>query len=357
MVVAMAIDAVLGWPERLFRLVGHPVTWLGRLIDVLDRACNRDSDAPMSRRAAGIVATLLAIAVPTFFAWTIQAQLGAGWGRIFVIGILAWPLVALRALHDHVAAVARPLQSGDIKAARMAVSRIVGRDPLTLDDAGIARASIESLAENASDGVVAPMFWGAIFGLPGIVGYKVINTLDSMIGHRTPRHEAFGWAAARIDDVANFIPARLTGVLFALLCAEFRSSCTTSAPTFHELRKVMGTGKLMILVPLLHLKFLDGIRRLRRGNFKWAAPVAMRCMICDGPRHRSVNAGWPEAAMAGALGVRLSGPRIYHGEVADEPWLNAGARDPGAGDIGHALKLFRHAMLLLAFALILLALA
>ena len=307
MVVAMAIDAVLGWPERLFRLVGHPVTWLGRLIDVLDRACNRDSDAPMSRRAAGIVATLLAIAVPTFFAWTIQAQLGAGWGRIFVIGILAWPLGALRALHDHVAAVAHPLQSGDIKAARLAVSRIVGRDPLTLDDAGIARASIESLAENASDGVVAPVFWGAIFGLPGIVGYKVINTLDSMIGHRTPRHEAFGWAAARIDDVANFIPARLTGVLFALITTRRRA--------------------------------------------------AMGCMICDGPRHRSVNAGWPEAAMAGALGVRLSGPRIYHGKVADEPWLNASARDPSAGDIGHALKLFRHAMLLLAFALIILALA
>jgi adenosylcobinamide-phosphate synthase len=306
MVVAMAIDAVLGWPQRLFRLVGHPVTWLGQLIDRVDRACNREPDPATFRRGTGIVATLLVIAVPTFFAWAIQAQLGAGWGRIFVIGILAWPLVALRALHDHVAAVAHPLQSGDVKAARMAVSRIVGRDPSTLDDAGIARASIESLAENASDGVVAPVFWGAIFGLPGIVGYKVINTLDSMIGHRTPRHEAFGWAAARIDDVANFIPARLTGVLFALLCTE-------------------------------------------RG-------VAMRRMICDGPRHRSVNAGWPEAAMAGALGVRLSGPRIYHGEVANEPWLNANARDAGGGDIGHALKLFRHAMLLLWFLLLVLAL-
>jgi adenosylcobinamide-phosphate synthase len=306
MVVAMAIDAVLGWPERLFRTVGHPVTWLGRLIDLLDRAWNRDSDSPAFRRAAGIMATLLVIAVPTLLAWSIQAQLGAGWSRMFVIGILAWPLVALRALHDHVAAVAHPLRSGDIKSARLAVSRIVGRDPLTLDDAGIARASIESLAENASDGVVAPVLWGTIFGLPGIVGYKVINTLDSMIGHRTPRHEAFGWAAARIDDVANFIPARLTGVLFVLLCTE-------------------------------------------RG-------VAMRRMICDGPRHRSVNAGWPEAAMSGALGVRLSGPRIYHGEVANEPWLNASARDPGAGDIGDALKLFRHAMLLFWFLLLVLAL-
>jgi adenosylcobinamide-phosphate synthase len=305
MVVAMAIDAVLGWPEPLFRLVGHPVTWLGRLIDFLDHACNRDSDSPTFRRAAGIVAMLLAIAVPTSLAWAVQAQFGAGWGRILVAGILAWPLVALRSLHDHVAAVAHPLQSGDFKAARMAVSHIVGRDPSTLDEAGIARASIESLAENSSDGVVAPVFWGAIFGLPGIVGYKVINTLDSMIGHRTPRHEAFGWAAARIDDVANFIPARLTGVLFALLSIERRT--------------------------------------------------AMWCMICDGPRHRSVNAGWPEAAMAGALGVRLSGPRIYHGEVANEPWLNAGARDPNAVDVDQALKLYRRAMGCLAAVLVILA--
>ena len=304
--MAMAIDAVLGWPEWLFGLLGHPVAWLGRLIVRADTACNRDFDPPAFRRAIGTAATLGVIALPTLLAWAIQARLGMGWSRILVIGILAWPLVALRSLNDHVTAVAHPLQAGDIKAARAAVSLIVGRDPASLDEAGIARASIESLAENASDGVVAPLFWGVIFGLPGIVGYKAINTLDSMIGHRTPRHEAFGWAAARIDDVANFIPARLTGVLFALLAAERR--------------------------------------------------VAMWCMVCDGPRHRSVNAGWPEAAMAGALGVRLSGPRIYHGEVADEPWLNAGTRDPQAADISRALKLYRHAMLLLAVALVVLAL-
>ena len=303
--MAMAIDAVLGWPDRLFRLLGHPVTWLGWLIDRADATCNRNSDPPASRRAAGTVATLMVIALPAILAWTVQGQLSAGWSRVLVAGILAWPLVALRSLHDHVAAVARPLQAGDIEAARGAVSRIVGRDPVCLDEAGIARAAIESLAENASDGVVAPLFWGVIFGLPGIVGYKTINTLDSMIGHRTPRHEAFGWAAARIDDVANFIPARLTGVLFALL----------------------STGRR----------------------------EAMWCMICDGPNHRSINAGWPEAAMAGALGVRLSGPRIYQGEVANEPWLNAGARDPRAADIGRALKLYRRAMLLLALVLLILA--
>jgi adenosylcobinamide-phosphate synthase len=307
MAVALAVDAVLGWPEQLFRRVGHPVTWLGRLIDRMDAACNRSSHPPALRRAAGAIATLLVIALPTILAIAVQVELTTGWSRTVIAGILAWPLVALRSLHDHLTAVARPLQSGDIEGARSAVSRIVGRDPASLDEAGIARASIESLAENTSDGVVAPVLWGAIFGLPGIVGYKTINTLDSMIGHRTPRHEAFGWAAARIDDLVNFIPARLTGFLFALLS-------------------------------------------VRPAN-------ALACMTRDARHHRSINAGWPEAAMAGALGVRLSGPRVYHGTLADEPWLNERARDPLAADIAQGLKLYRRAVWLLAAVLVVLAFA
>jgi adenosylcobinamide-phosphate synthase len=306
MVVALAIDAVLGWPERLFRLIGHPVTWLGRWIGALDAAWNRDSDASLFRRATGVAAALAVIALAVALAWIVQAQLTTAWSRIVMAGILAWPFVALRSLHDHLTAVARPLKAGDIETARSNVSRIVGRDPASLDEAGIARASIESLAENTSDGIVAPVFWGAIFGLPGIVGYKAINTLDSMIGHRTPRHEAFGWAAARIDDVANFIPARLTGVMFAVLAA--------------------------------------------------MPSMAMSCMMRDAGRHRSINAGWPEAAMAGALGVRLSGPRAYHGHVANEPWLNEGGSDPHAADVAEALTLYRRAMLLLVILLIILAL-
>jgi len=305
--VAMAVDAVLGWPEQLFRLVGHPVTWLGRLVDRVDATCNRSAHPAPRRRLAGALATLMMIALPTILAIVLQAQLTTGWSRIVIAGILAWPLVALRSLHDHLIAVARPLQSGDIEAARSAVSRIVGRDPATLDEAGIARASIESLAENTSDGIIAPVLWGTILGLPGLVAYKTINTLDSMIGHRTPRHEAFGWAAARIDDLANFIPARLTGFLFAVLSA--RPADTLS------------------------------------------------CMVRDARRHRSINAGWPEAAMAGALGVRLSGPRIYHGTSSDEPWLNGGARDPLAADITQALKLYRRALLLTAAVLVILAFA
>jgi adenosylcobinamide-phosphate synthase len=307
MTVAMIVDALLGWPESLFARVGHPVTWLGRLITILDISCNRPVDTPAMRRIAGVVVALGVIALAAALGWAVQAALASEWSRIVLLGIVAWPCVALRSLYDHVAAVAHPLQAGDIAAARSAVAQIVGRDPAALDEAGIARAAIESLAENTSDGIVAPVLWGALFGLPGIVGYKAINTLDSMIGHRTARHEAFGWAAARIDDLANFIPARLTGVLFALLSAR--------------------------------------------------PADAMSCMLRDANRHRSVNAGWPEAAMAGALGVRLSGPRIYHGSATDEPWLNEEARDPLAPDIGQGLRLYKRAMVLLAGALAILAFA
>ena len=307
MAVAMAVDALLGWPAPLFARVGHPVTWLGRLITTVDIAWNRPSDPPAFRRAAGVAGALVVIAVSAALGWVLQSVLALGWIQFVLVGILAWPLVALRSLDDHVAAVASPLQAGDIAGAREAVSRIVGRDPATLDEAGIARAAIESLAENASDGIVAPVFWGALFGLPGIFGYKAINTLDSMIGHRSERHEAFGWAAARIDDVANFIPARLTGFLFVLL-----------AP--------------------------------RRAE-------ALSCMMRDARRHRSPNAGWPEAAMSGALGVRLSGPRIYHGSITNEPWLNEGARDPLAADITQGLTVYRRAMLLLAGLLAILSFA
>ena len=291
MAVAMAVDALLGWPAPLFARVGHPVTWLGRLITTVDIAWNRPSDRSAFRRAAGVAGALVVIAVSAALGWVLQSVLALGWIQFVLVGILAWPLVALRSLDDHVAAVASPLQAGDIAGAREAVSRIVGRDPATLDEAGIARAAIESLAENASDGIVAPVFWGALFGLPGIFGYKAINTLDSMIGHRSERHEAFGWAAARIDDVANFIPARLTGFLFVLL-----------AP--------------------------------RRAE-------ALSCMTRDARRHRSPNAGWPEAAMAGALGFKLSGPRSYDGAMTEDPWIGEGSSDLTASYIRRALSLYR----------------
>lgn len=307
MAVAMTVDALLGWPATLFARIGHPVTWIGRLIGLLDRSWNRSVDAPSIRRIVGAATALLVIGLCVGLGWIVQAVLSPGWSSVIFLGVFAWPMVAVRSLYDHVAAVVQPLQSGDIEVARLAVAQIVGRDPATLDEAGIARAAIESLAENTSDGVVAPVFWGALLGLPGIVGYKAINTLDSMIGHRSERHLYFGWAAARIDDIANFIPARLTAILFVLA----------------------------------GLRFSD----------------ALSCMVRDANRHRSVNAGWPESAMAGALGVRLSGPRRYHGNVTIEPWLNQRARDPLAADLRQGLRLYIRAMALLGVLFVALALA
>ena len=306
MLVAVAIDGVLGWPGRLYAHIGHPVTWLGQLIATLDKHWNRDEDPPWVRRLAGLLAALFVIGLASALGLLVQVAAGAGWRRTLLIGILAWPFVALRSLHEHVVAVAKPLRAGDVAVARQAVAMIVGRDPARLDEAGIARAAIESLAENTSDGVVAPIFWGVLFGLPGIFGYKAINTLDSMIGHRDKRHGAFGWAAARIDDVANFAPARLTALLFALVCAR--------------------------------------------------PADALACVARDARHHRSINAGWPEAAVAGGLGVRLCGPRTYHGALADEPWLNGTARDPAGDDVALALKVYLRAMIGLAGLLAVLAL-
>ncbi|TVR09625.1 MAG: cobalamin biosynthesis protein CobD [Salinarimonadaceae bacterium] len=307
MLVALVIDAGLGWPARLYARIGHPVTWIGGLIAFLDSRLNREGDRERLRRAAGIVAALATIGFVGGLAALIASALPGGIIGVALTGILAWPLVAARSMHEHVGAVARPLAAGDIEAARGAVAMIVGRDPSGLDEAGVARAAIESLAENTSDGVVAPLFWGALLGLPGIAAYKAINTLDSMIGHRNARYAAFGWASARIDDVANLIPARLTGALFALASA--------------------------------------------------APSRALATMAHDARRHRSPNAGWPEAAMAGALGVRLSGPRVYGDRVADEPWLNGEARDPGPADLASALRLYRRAMAGLACVLAAIAVA
>lgn len=305
MAVAVAIDVALGWPAAVYARIGHPVTWIGWVIRRLDDNLNREEYGRAQRRVLGVVTLVVVAGIPTACATMLQALLPGGWAGALLTGILAWPLVAVRSMHEHVIAVAQPLVRGHIPAARYAVSMIVGRDPSVLDEAGIARAALESLAENTSDGIVAPLFWGVLFGLPGIVAYKAINTLDSMIGHRTPRHEAFGWASARLDDIVNFIPARLTGLAFAL-CSKHPS---------------------------------EGIRTMLR----------------DARKHRSPNAGWPEAALAAGLGVRLSGARIYGDRIVEEPWLNAGARDPCAADINAGIVLYRRVMLLVGILLIALA--
>ena len=304
MLVAMALEAALGWSAWLFARIGHPVTWLGRLISTLDTALNRERDSFASRRTNGVVATVLVVLAVALPALWVQEFLHGIWG-VLIGGGLAWPLVATRSLHQHVAAVARPLADGDLQESRRAVAMIVGRDPQGLDAAGVARAALESLAENASDAVVAPLFWGAVFGLPGIAAYKAINTLDSMVGHRSARFAAFGWGSARLDDLVNLIPARLTGLLFAL---------TSARPK-----------------------------------------AALACMMQDARHHRSPNAGWPEAAMAGGLGIRLSGPRRYGDRMAQEPFVNAACPDPRPEDLFAGLTLFRRAMLACAGLLVLVA--
>jgi adenosylcobinamide-phosphate synthase len=303
MALALAIDAALGWPDRLFARIGHPVTWIGRLISAIERRWNRGG--PIRRRTMGALCVLAVTAAAAGPALAAQSLLPPGIWGIVLGAILAWPLVAARSLHDHVAAVSRPLASGDLAQARTAVSMIVGRDPAGLDAAGVARAALESLSENASDGIVAPLFWGAVAGLPGIAAYKAINTMDSMIGHRNDRYEDFGKVAARLDDLVNLIPARLTGLAIALVGGHPRA--------------------------------------------------AVRAMARDARRHRSPNAGWPEAAMAGALGIRLSGPRVYGDRVADEPWLNAGAPDPAPADLARGLALYVRAMVLCGAGLLALA--
>ena len=289
--LALLAEAIVGYPGWLFAAIRHPVVWLGALITTLDKSLNRTGWSDLIRRCTGVLTVLIVAGAATGIAIAISLALPDTLVGKFAEAALMSTLLAQRSLASHVGAVARPLATGDIAGARIQLAKIVGRDVNQLDEAGISRAATESLAENFSDGVIAPAFWGAIFGLPGIACYKAINTMDSMIGHRTPRHEMFGWAAARLDDIANLIPARLTALLLTLAAAT-------------------------------------------------RAPSAVIAAFRDAQRHRSPNAGWPEAAMAGALGIRLSGPRIYHDRIADEPWLNGGARDPQARDIGRALRLY-----------------
>ena len=304
----MLIELCLGYPERLLRLIGHPVTWIGRLVGTLDHLLNRDTplflrpperkDGTGARRTAGIVAVLILLAVVGACAFVLERALLRVPFGLFIDGVLASTLTAQRSLYRHVANVAVALEKTGIDGGRAAVSHIVGRDTATLDEAGIARAAIESLAENFSDGVVAPILWMVIAGLPGAALYKAVNTADSMIGHRTPRYAAFGWAAARLDDLVNLPASRLSALLLVAAAAFDREA---------------------------------------------SAGAAWRSVWRDAAHHRSPNAGYPEAAMAGALGLSLAGPRVYGGVPVDDAAMGDGRRSADAADIRRALALYRMA--------------
>lgn len=278
---ALAVEAGIGWPGRL----PHPVQAIGAVIDRADRHLNNGR----FRRVKGIAA-MAAIAGGAALAGAVVARAG----RPAAV-VAASAGLAQRSLWQHVRAVERALAAGDLPLARARVAMIVGRDTATLDESGIAKAAIESLAESFCDGVVAPACWLALGGVPGLWAYKAVNTADSMIGHLTDQHRRFGWAAARTDDAMNLLPARLAGVLIVAAAG--------------------GRGGAI--------------------------------MARDARRHASPNAGWPEAAMAGALGVRLGGPVRYDGVAHDRPWLGEGQEPAGAADIARALRLYRRATALL----------
>ncbi len=301
-VIAFGIDFFVGDPPWLYRRIAHPVALLGGLIGWLESALNRPHGSPAARRRRGLATTLGVVALAFALGWLLSDILRGVRGGWAVEAVLASTLLAYKGLADAVRAVAEGLEQG-LVAGRQAVAHIVGRDPQSLDAAGVARAAIETAAENLGDGVVAPLFWYLMLGLPGLAAYKAINTLDSMIGHRDKCFEDFGAFAARLDDAANYFPARLSGGLLVLAAA-----LTPSADA--------GT----------------------------AATVMRR----DAGRHRSPNAGWPEAAMAGALGLKLAGPRNYQEGTVDDAWLGEGQAQATALDVRRALAVYRRAGAVLA---------
>jgi adenosylcobinamide-phosphate synthase len=278
---AALLDAAVGYPDALHRRIPHPVAWIGGLISALEAGLNRSTLSEVMRRLLGVATLLIIMGVSGAAGWLV-ARYGGPWA-VAIVGALG---LAQRSLFDHVRAVAKPLSAGDLESARTAVGRIVGRDVERLGQNGVATAAIESLAESFNDGVVAPMFWFVVGGLPGLFVYKAVNTADSLIGHREPRWRSFGWASARVDDLLNLIPARIAGGLVALA-----------------------------------------------GRGGW------RIMFRDAGKHASPNAGWPEAAMAGALGVRLGGPAWYDGALSERPVLGEGG-EAAPADLARALRIY-----------------
>ncbi len=294
LLLALAVDALTGEPAWLYRRVPHPVVLIGRGLAWVERRWLVLALPPARLRLRGVLACLAIVGTAALIGLALHlACRSLPWSWLWE-GLLMSSLIAQRSLQQHVVAVAAGLRQG-LAEGRAAVAMIVGRDPDSLDAPAVARAAIESTAENFADGVVAPVFWTALLGLPGLLAYKAINTADSMIGHLSPRYQDFGWFAARLDDVANWLPARLAGLLL---------------------------GAAAWLLPGA------------------SANAAWRAMLRDARRHRSPNAGWPEAAMAGALGLRLAGPRRYGGEPVEDAWMGDGRAAATAADIERALQLF-----------------
>lgn len=307
--LALLFELVAGYPDWIAKRIGHPVAWMGRLISFLDTRLNHDGADSESRRRAGVIALFVLLLIVGAIAFTLETALLLLPFGMILAGVACSVFIAQRSLYTHVANVGEALENGDLAKAREAVAHIVGRDTAELDEAGVARAAIESLSENFSDGVVAPVFWIVLLGLTGGALYKAVNTADSMIGHRTDRYEDFGKSAAQLDDVINLPGSRLSGFLIVAAAA------------------------------------------LTGGA---SADGAWQAMSRDATKHVSPNAGYPEAAMAGALGLSLGGPHAYGGAERQGAWLGEGRREAKAADIQAALALYGRAdglLIALVFAL------
>jgi adenosylcobinamide-phosphate synthase len=299
LIAACGIEAVLAYPAIVFGAIGHPVSWIGAAISALESGLNRPDWSDTLRRAAGVASIVLLVAVGLGVGLALEMAFRGVPFLGFILAILvAAMLIAAGSLDQHVRAVAAALRKDGLEGGRQSIAKIVGRDPHALDQAAICRAAIESLAENASDGVTAPAFWYLVGGLPGMIAYKAINTADSMIGHMSKRYRAFGWAAAKLDDLVNLPASRLTGLMFIAAASVVPGASASSA-----------------------------WRAFRR----------------DAKLHRSPNAGWPEAAMAGALGLRLAGPRVYDGVAVEDHWMGDGRAEATIEDIDRALTIYRTA--------------
>jgi adenosylcobinamide-phosphate synthase len=283
---ALVVEGCVGYPQAVYRHIRHPVVWMGYIIDRLERRWNRADRSDVARRWLGVLTVVVVAGSAAFAGYVLQSGLNRVQFGMLLVVLIATTGLAQHSLFTHVRDVLRPLSSGDLVSARAAVAKIVGRDTSELNESGVASAALESLAESFNDGVVAPALWLLAGGLPGLFAYKALNTADSLIGHREPRWRMFGWAAARADDLANLIPARLAGLLVA----------------------IAGQGGMSVM---------------------WR----------DASKHASPNAGWPEAAMAGALRIRLGGPATYDGVQHERPIFGEG-RAPVADDLARGLHLY-----------------
>ena len=308
-VIAVFIERFLGYPPYVLKHIGHPVQWIGSLISVLDSKLNTERQDVAEARLRGVLALAALLCSTALPAWMLANILQRFTYGGMIEALLATAFIAQKSLREHVTDVAHALSSS-LSEGRHAVAKIVGRETAALDESGVTKAALESLAENTADGIVAPVFWFALFGLPGIVAYKAINTADSMIGHRSERYLHFGWASAKLDDLVNLPASRACALLFA-------GAAFFNAPK--------------------------------------ATEKALKAAWQDAAKHRSPNAGWPESAMAGALGLRFGGPRAYDGDVLDLPWMGDGREKLNRRDIADGLLLYDKALWIMLALLVTLA--